>query len=100
MFCLRFNGHSFYFVYGMNPPKNIQFTRLIKAGGRLREFNFRKSNSISGPMYTVDVADHHDVRHYLIFRKDGDTWILQSGEIAVWIEEVMTQIKDALLNPG
>ncbi len=25
----------------MTQPKNIQFTKLIKAGGRLREFNFR-----------------------------------------------------------
>lgn len=83
----------------MNSPKNIQFTRLIKAGGRLREFNFRKSNAISGPIFTVDVVDHHDVRHYLIFRKDGEAWILQSKEIANWIEEVMPQIKDVLLYP-
>jgi hypothetical protein len=80
----------------MNPPKNIQFTKLIKAGGRLREFNFRKSSSKSGPIFTVDVADHHDIRHYLIFRKDGDKWFLESKEIALWIEEVIPQIKEAV----
>lgn len=83
----------------MNSPKNIQFTHLIKAGGRLREFNFRKSNAISGPIYTVDVADQNDFRHYLIFRKEGEVWILQSKEIAEWIEEVLPQIKGALLYP-
>jgi hypothetical protein len=80
----------------MNPPKNIQFTKLIKAGGRLREFNFRKSKRISGPIFTVDVADHHDIRHYLIFRKDGDIWFLESMDVALWIEEVMPQIKEAI----
>jgi hypothetical protein len=80
----------------MNPPKNIQFTKLIKAGGRLREFNFRKSNSISGPIFTVDVADHHDIRHYLIFRKDGDNWFLESMDLALWIEEVMPQIRESI----
>ena len=80
----------------MNPPKNVQFTKLIKAGGRLREFNFRKSNSISGLIFTVDVADHHDIRHYLIFRKDGSNWSLESKDIASWIEEVMPQIREAV----
>ncbi len=80
----------------MKPPKNIQFTKLIKAGGRLREFNFRKSNSVSGQIFTVDVADHHDIRHYLIFRQDGNNWSLESKDVALWIEEVMPQIKDAV----
>jgi hypothetical protein len=37
--------------------KNIQFTRLIKCDGQLKEFNFRKPNGrIEGP-FTVDVID-------------------------------------------
>lgn len=44
--------------------KNVQFSKLIKAEGRLREFNFRKSNGIIGPVYHVDVSD------------DGETGII------------------------
>lgn len=33
--------------------KNIQFTRLIKAEGHLREFNFRKVNGLHEELFTV-----------------------------------------------
>ena len=37
--------------------KNIQFTKLVKAEGRLREFNFRKQNKLEDSVFTVDVSD-------------------------------------------
>jgi hypothetical protein len=38
--------------------KNIQFTRLVKAEGRLREFNFRKFQGENSEMlFSVDVVD-------------------------------------------
>jgi hypothetical protein len=45
--------------------KNVQFSKLIKAEGRLREFNFRKSNGIGGPVYHVDVSDDRGNRYYI-----------------------------------
>ena len=75
---------------------NIQFTNLIKAGGRLREFNFRKSRGINDPMFTVDVADERGERHYVIFRLKDQHWVLENDKLAVWIEEVLPQIEKAI----
>jgi hypothetical protein len=80
----------------MNHPKNIQFTILIKAGGRLREFNFRKSQGATGPMFTVDVTDQKDERHYLIFRQKDKDWVLDKKELVAWISEVLPQIQGAI----
>ena len=37
--------------------KQIHFTRLIKAGGRLREFNFRKMKQLDQDVFSVDTVD-------------------------------------------
>lgn len=75
---------------------NIQFTNLIKAGGRLREFNFRRSQGINDPMFTVDVADERGERHYVIFRLKNQQWALENNKLVGWIEEVLPQIEKAI----
>ena len=77
-------------------PKNIQFTQLIKAGGRLREFNFRKSQGPEGPLFTVDVADPNGGRHYLLFRLENDQWVLKTKFTMEWIGEAIPQIQQAI----
>src|SRR5688500_9739828 len=54
--------------------KNIQFTKLLKAEGRQREFNFRKPNGRGEGTFTVDVVDDRGNR--LIFRmeKEENSW--------------------------
>jgi hypothetical protein len=84
----------------MQYQKNIQFTNLIKAGGHLREFNFRKSMGIDGPLFTVDVADEMGGRHYLMFRLDDDHWELKTKNMPTWIEEVIPQIQTAITTQG
>jgi len=76
--------------------RNIQFTKLIKTGGRLREFNFRKSKGKEGPMFTIDVADPKDERHYLIFRYKENRWVLEKKNLVAWIEEALPQIAVAI----
>ena len=80
----------------MTLPKNIQFTRLIKAGGRLREFNFRKSQGLNNAIFTVDIADDRGDRHYVIFRLVNGEWILENKKIVPWIEEVLPQVEEAI----
>jgi len=80
----------------MQYQKNIQFTNLIKAGGHLREFNFRKSMGVDGPLFTVDVADEMGGRHYLMFRLDDNRWELKTKNMPTWIEEVIPQIQTAI----
>ena len=77
-------------------PKNIQFTKLLKAGGRLHEFNFRRSEGASGPLFTVDVADQHGGRHYIIFHYTDKNWVLKTKDIPAWIEEVVPQIQQLI----
>lgn len=75
---------------------NIQFTNLIKAGGRLREFNFRRSRGVNDLMFTVDVADERGERHYVIFRLKDQHWVMENNKLVGWIEEVLPQIEKAI----
>ena len=54
--------------------KNIQFTRLLKADGRLKEFNFRKINGIKEGMFTVDVSDDRGNRIIFRMQKEDNGW--------------------------
>ena len=80
----------------MTQPKNIQFTRLIKAGGRLREFNFRKSQGLNNALFSIDVVSDNSDRHYLLYSLVNDTWILETKKIIPWIEEVLPQVEEAI----
>lgn len=83
--------------------KNIQFTRLIKAEGRLREFNFRKLGGLQEGLFSVDVADERGNRLLFKMQKDDYGWkiVEEITELPDWvhtssqtlhdkIEEVMT----------
>jgi hypothetical protein len=76
--------------------RNIQFTNLIKAGGRLREFNFRRSQGINDPMFTIDVADERGERHYVIFHLKEGRWIPENNKMLDFIREVLPQIEKTI----
>ena len=66
--------------------RNIQFSKLIKADGRLREFNFRKVNGLVEELFTVDVSDDRGNRLIFKMRKDGNDWlILADKPMPEWI---------------
>jgi len=50
----------------INFSKIVHFTRLIKAGGRLREFNFRKVNVDGEEVFNADTVDDRGNR--ILFR--------------------------------
>lgn len=55
--------------------KNIQFTRLVKADGRLREFNFRKYRGEDDQLlFSVDVGDDRGNRIIFKMKKDDTGW--------------------------
>ncbi|MES1197656.1 MAG: hypothetical protein ABUL41_00065 [Chitinophagaceae bacterium] len=59
--------------------KNIQFTRLVKADGRLREFNFRKFTGDDGQiLFSVDVGDDRGNRIIFKMKKEDTGWKIQS----------------------
>lgn len=55
--------------------KNIQFTRLVRAEGRLREFNFRKYTGEEGQLlFSVDVVDDRGNRIIFKMKKEDTGW--------------------------
>jgi hypothetical protein len=65
--------------------KNIQFTRLIKADGRLKEFNFRKLGGINEGIFTIDVSDDRGNRIMFRMQKEDNVWKIIPQPLAEWI---------------
>lgn len=58
----------------INFIRNIQFTKLLKAEGRLREFNFRKLTGLNEGLMTVDVSDDRGNRIMFTMQRNGSNW--------------------------
>jgi len=65
--------------------KAVQFTRLIKAGGRLREFNFRKINSPGVELFNINVCDDRGDRIIFMMKKEQNDWRLETQSVPAWI---------------
>ena len=77
--------------------KNIQFSKLVKCDGRLREFNFRKVNGLNDELFTVDVSDDRGNRIMFKMHKEGHGWALQSGTpVPDWVRQVTPQFNDLI----
>ncbi len=76
--------------------KNIQFTKLLKAEGRQREFNFRKPNGRGEGTFTVDVVDDRGNR--LIFRmeKEDNTWKIVPQPLPSWVLEMEGKLNELI----
>lgn len=72
--------------------KNIHFTRLLKADGRLREFNFRKMAGAHGEaIFSVDVSDDRGNRIIFKMAKPSDSgeWAIQlQQKVPAWVLEL------------
>ena len=65
--------------------KNIQFTRLIKCDGQLKEFNFRKPNGKPEGLFTVDVIDARGNRIIFNMEMIDMTWKITTDQLPAWI---------------
>ncbi len=66
--------------------KNIQFSRLIKADGNLREFNFRKhSDQQGGILFSVDVCDLRNNRIAFKMQHKETTWKIVQTPLPEWV---------------
>ncbi len=70
--------------------KNIQFSKLVKAEGRLREFNFRKPNGLQEGLFTVDVSDDRGNRIVFHMQKEDKTWKIMQQQLPSWIRDYET----------
>ncbi len=64
--------------------RNVQFTRLVKISGQLKEINFRKSNTTDEGIFTVDVIDERQNRIIFYMQKE-DQWKLITENLPAWI---------------
>jgi len=77
--------------------RNIQFTKLIKAEGHLREFNFRKVNGLHEELFTVDVSDDRGNRIMFKMRKDGNEWFIATDQpIPEWVKNYIPRYNEAI----
>jgi hypothetical protein len=69
--------------------KNVQITKLIKAEGRLREFNFRKhGDAFHKKLCSVNVTDDRGNR--IVFdmsKQNDDAWKITQAQLPIWILE-------------
>jgi hypothetical protein len=80
----------------------IQFTRLVKAEGRLREFNFTKAKSPDEEVFSVNVVDERGDRIVFNMNKKENDWRIIPGQLPNWIQKNENSldevIKDELRN--
>jgi hypothetical protein len=77
--------------------RNIQFTKLIKAEGHLREFNFRKVNGLHEELFTVDVSDDRGNRIMFKMRKEGNEWFITTDQpIPDWVRNYIPHYNEAI----
>jgi len=67
------------------PFRNVQFSRLVKTEGKLREFNFRKSNPNGPALFFVDVTDDRSNRILFQMEKNNESWKIQPQLLPDWI---------------
>lgn len=71
------------------------FTKLVKAGGKLREFNFRKLPN-SADLFHVDVSDDRGNRIIFKANKDDGTWKIQEQGLPKWVYDAEPSLQDAI----
>ena len=77
--------------------KNIQFTKLVKAEGRLREFNFRKFRGDDGEMlFSVDVVDDRGNRISFRMKKESGNWKIVPGLWPAWVINVENNLHELI----
>jgi hypothetical protein len=64
--------------------RNIQFSRLIKVNGQLKEFNFRKPSPESST-YNVDIGDERGNRFIWSMEQSEGQWKIKGGLLPSWI---------------
>lgn len=75
------------------------FTKLVKAGDRLREFNFRKLPSQLGNLFHVDVSDERGGRHiFKMHKEEENQWKIDDQNLPRWIYDAQDKLVEAINN--
>jgi hypothetical protein len=74
----------------------VQFTRLVKAEGRLREFNFNKVKSPDEEVFSVNVCTERGDRIFFNMKKKESNWRIMPDELPKWISQNETMLNQAI----
>lgn len=81
----------------INFTKVVHFTRLIKAGGRLREFNFRKHKQAEQDVFSVDTVDDRGNRIlFYMNQTGGNNWSINPQPLPAWVTENEEQLREKI----
>ena len=73
------------------------FSKLIKAGDRLREFNFRLASINDNNRYTVDVPDDKGNRVlFSMYRNADGEWKIAAQLMPMWIHNAEIDLAHAI----
>jgi len=73
------------------------FSKIIKAGDRLREFNFKLSSVYDSSKYTVDVPDDKGERVVFSMSKESEQdWRISAQPVPQWVHEAEPSLADAI----
>lgn len=73
------------------------FSKLIKAGDRLREFNFRLASINDNNRYTVDVPDDKGNRVlFSMYRNADGEWKIAAQLMPMWIHNAEIDLANAI----
>jgi hypothetical protein len=80
-----------------NFTRRLQFTKLLKAHGRLREFNFLKHNKGEDDFFSVDTVDDRGNRIIYTMRNRNNGWKIQENPgLPVWVLETEEQLHQVI----
>ena len=74
----------------------VQFTRLVKINGRLREFNFRKLKSPNEEIFSVNVVNDRGDRILFNMKKEGSSWKVIGERLPDWITSGETELGQSI----
>jgi len=73
------------------------FSKLIKAGGQIREFNFRLASPNDSSRYMVDVPDEKGGRTtFSIYKNANGEWQIAPQLMPLWIHEAESALAEAI----
>ncbi|RYY89912.1 MAG: hypothetical protein EOO15_04680 [Chitinophagaceae bacterium] len=76
---------------------NIYFSRIIKAGDRQREFNFRRLPTGDDLRYEVDVPDDRGQRiSFTMLRSPEGQWRAEAPQLPAWVADAQERLDGAI----
>ena len=80
----------------MHFNKMVQFSLLVKAGDRLREFNFKKMRHPDEELFAVNVCDERGERIFFNMQKKEANWKIVPASLPGWVSQYENNLQQAI----